>query len=183
MLQNPKIYELNTRVWIKQFETGTTLSNIPDKFFNNLAELGIDILWPLGVWEICPQLIEQCCFSPDLVSTYSKSLKDWKKEDVIGSPFAINDYDLNPLLGKTDDLKKLHETLNQKGMKLILDFVPNHFSACSKLIKTNPDIFLTADEDLLSKDSYTFLNLNIVTIGYFVMPGIRFFLHGRIQYR
>ncbi|MDR3625665.1 MAG: glycosidase, partial [Ignavibacteriaceae bacterium] len=96
MLHNPKIYEINTRVWIKQFEKGTTLSKIPEKIFDNLAESGIDIIWPLGVWAGCPQIIEKCCFSPELISAYDKSLKDWKKEDVIGSPFAIDDYEVNP---------------------------------------------------------------------------------------
>jgi glycosidase len=156
MLRNPKIYEINTRVWIKQFEKGTTLSKIPVKIFDNLAEVGIDIIWPLGIWGICPRMIEQCCFSPDLLNAYSKSLKDWKKEDVIGSPFAIDDYEVNPLLGSIEDLEIFHYMLKKKGMKLILDFVPNHFSAGSKLIKSNPGIFLNADEDLYSKDSYTF---------------------------
>ncbi|MDR3627362.1 MAG: alpha-amylase family glycosyl hydrolase, partial [Ignavibacteriaceae bacterium] len=85
-----------------------------------------------------------------------KSLKDWKKEDVIGSPFAIDDYEVNPLLGSMDDLKNLHESLNKKGLKLVLDFVPNHFSAGSKLLKSNPELFLFADEELFNRDPYTF---------------------------
>ncbi|MGD1006069.1 MAG: alpha-amylase family glycosyl hydrolase [Ignavibacteriaceae bacterium] len=156
MLHNPKLYEINTRVWIKQFEKGITLSKIPHKVFDNLSEIGIDIIWPLGIWQTCPKLIEQCCFAQELTLAYSKSLKDWKKEDVIGSPFAIDDYEVNPLLGNLEDLKMLHDTLNKKGIKLILDFVPNHFSAESRLIKTNPEIFLPADEELFSKDSHTF---------------------------
>ena len=156
MLHNPKLYEINTRVWIKQFEKGTTLSKIPPSVFDNLSEIGIDILWPLGIWQTSPRLIEQCCFSPELTFAYSKSLKDWKKEDVIGSPFAIDDYDVNPVLGNLEELKALHDTLNKKGIKLILDFVPNHFSAASRLIKTNPGIFLPADDELFVKDPYTF---------------------------
>jgi hypothetical protein len=49
MLHNPKLYEINTRVWIKQFEKGITLSKIPHKVFDNLSEIGIDIIWPLGI--------------------------------------------------------------------------------------------------------------------------------------
>jgi hypothetical protein len=156
MLQNPKLYEVNSRIWIKQFDKGTTLSKIPCKAIDDLAEIGIDIFWPMGIWQGCPRLIEKCCLGPDLTPGYSKSLKDWKKEDVIGSPFAIDDYEVNGALGTLNDLKLLHDYLNKKGMKLVLDFVPNHFSAGSKLIKTNPGIFLQADEELFSKDSYTF---------------------------
>jgi hypothetical protein len=171
MFRNPKIYELNTRVWIKQFKAGTTLSNLPDDFFETLIETGMDYLWPLGVWETCPNTINRYCFAQDLISAYGKSLKDWKREDIIGSPFAINDYNLNPLMGNTNDLKTLHDTLNKKNLKLVLDFIPNHFSAGSELLKTNPGVFLTADEELYSKDPYTFFKVDGC--------GDKIFCHGR----
>ncbi len=159
MLLNPKLYEINTRVWIKQFEKGTTLSKIPKKIFEDFAAKGIDIIWFLGVWKTCPGLVDKCCFTVDLISSYSKSLKDWKKEDVIGSPFAIDDYEVNPQLGDFSDLKNLKEILNDMGIKLFLDFIPNHFGAESKLIKTNPEIFLKADEELFNNDPHTFFQV------------------------
>ena len=64
MLQNPKLYEVNSRVWIKQFEKGTTLSKIPCKVIDDLAEIGIDLFWPMGIWQGCPRLIEKCCLGP-----------------------------------------------------------------------------------------------------------------------
>ena len=156
MLLNPKLYEINTRVWIKQFEKGTTLSNIPFHIFENYAEKGIDAVWLLGIWKTCPGLINKCCFTSDLISSYNKALPDWKKEDVIGSPFAIDDYDVNPALGNFSELKLLKKRLNEIGIKLILDFIPNHFGAESKLIKSNPGIFIQADKELLSNDPHTF---------------------------
>ncbi|MCL5030647.1 MAG: alpha-amylase family glycosyl hydrolase [Bacteroidetes bacterium] len=156
MLLNPKLYEINTRVWIKQFEKGTTLSKIPIKIFEDLAGKGIDIIWLLGIWKTCPELIDKCCFSADLISSYNKALPDWSKEDVIGSPFAIDDYEVNPTLGSISDLKIFKKALNELGIKLVLDFIPNHFGAESKLIKSNPEIFIQADKELLSNDPYTF---------------------------
>ncbi len=161
MLKNSKLYEINTRVWIKRFGKNATLISIPDEIFIELAKLGFESVWLMGVWKTCDSLIEKCCFTPDLISSYTKALKDWEKNDVIGSPYAIDCYELNPLLGKTSDLLKLKEKLNNIGLKLILDFVPNHFGAESKFIGTNPEVFLEADEDLLQKDPLTFFKPEI----------------------
>ncbi len=156
MRPNPKIYEINTRVWIKKFGENTSLKDIPDEIWADLVQKGFDAVWLMGIWKRCEDIIEDCCFSPELVSSYSKSLPDWKKEDIIGSPYAIYSYEVSPHLGNIDDLKALRLKLNDLGLKLILDFVPNHFGASTGLIETHPEIFLQGDEDLLKKDSFTF---------------------------
>ncbi len=171
MLLNPKLYEINTRIWIRRFGENAKLSDIPDEYFKNLADKGINIIWLMGIWKTQPAVIESCCFSVDLIASYNKTLSDWKKEDVIGSPYAIDVYEVNPKLGTIDDLKKLREQLNKLGIRLFLDFVSNHFSSASKLINTNPELFLRADEELLSNDPSTFFKPDRNK------PGI--FAHGR----
>jgi hypothetical protein len=161
MLKNSKLYEINTRVWIKRFGRDTTIISIPDEVFIELVNVGFEAVWLMGVWKTCDNLIEKCCFTPDLISSYSKAVKNWEKKDVIGSPFAIDCYELNPSLGKKSDLLILKEKLNNLGLRLILDFVPNHFSAESRFIKTNPEVFLEADEELLLKDPLTFFKPEI----------------------
>ncbi len=160
MLKNPRLFEVNTRVWIKQFEKGTTLSKVPIQYFKNLAGLGIDVIWFMGIWKTCTNLVEKCCFSVELVSGYSRSLKDWRKEDVIGSPFAIDVYEVSPELGDISDLIELRSMLNSLGIKLMLDFIPNHFGADSEILMLNPEIFLKADEEQFLKDPYTFFKFS-----------------------
>jgi glycosidase len=156
MIKNPKIYEINTRVWLKRFGSNAGLSDIPQDFFTHLKKKGIDIVWLMGIWKTCPSVIKNCCFSVDLVSAYNKSLRDWTQEDVIGSPYSIDDYTVNPSLGTMDDLIAVKEMINSAGMKLLVDFIPNHFSADTHLIDSHPDLFLPGDEELLNRDSYTF---------------------------
>ncbi len=156
MQRNPKLYEINTRIWIRRFGKGNTLGSIPLKYFEELADKGINAVWLLGVWKTCDSLIDKHCFENNLISDYSKALKDWKREDVIGSPFAIDDYVLNPELGNFSELEKLRNKLNKLGIKLILDFIPNHFGADTHIIEKNPDIFLKGDEKLFTDDPYTF---------------------------
>jgi hypothetical protein len=55
--------------------------------------------------------------------------KHWKilpDEDIGGSGFAIADYKVSPELGGDEALKRLRERLHLRGLKLMLDFVPNH---------------------------------------------------------
>jgi len=169
-MRNSKIYEINTRVWIKRFGPDAKLISIPDDVFKNLKELGIDAVWLMGVWKTCDNLIDKCCFTPDHINAYNKALKNWDRKDVGGSPYAIDCYELNPLLGDTKDLLLLKEKLNNLGLKLILDFVPNHYSAESRYLKSNPEVFLQADEELLQKDSLTFFKSEISDL---------VFVHGR----
>jgi hypothetical protein len=153
---NPKMLEVNTRVWIKRFGKDARITDIPDEFFEMLRARGIEILWLMGIWKTSKALVEKYCLKPELVSEYINALNDWRREDVIGSPFAIDDYVINPSLGNEDDLLWLKEKLNKTGIKLLLDFIPNHFGADSSLIKSNPGIFLQTDVESFLKDPYTF---------------------------
>lgn len=160
-ITQPKLYEINTRVWIKKFGSNITLSKIPRTIFKDLAEKGINAIWLMGVWKTSPSTIEKYCFEPSLIADYNRSLKDWTKADVIGSPYSIDCYELNPSLGCWDELRELKLYLNSLGIKLILDFVSNHFSAESRYIKENPEIFLKADEDFFASDSFTFFKPDV----------------------
>lgn len=164
MTNNPKIYEINTRVWLRQFDTPehkATLDDIPLSYWDSLREKGIDYVWLMGIWKTCESTIEKYCFEDGLVKEYSKALKDWKRDDVIGSPYSIDVYDVNPKLGNFKSLHKIRTELNKRNMKLILDFIPNHFSCESTLIKTNPDLFLTTTEKYFKEDPHTFFKPDV----------------------
>ena len=45
----------------------------------------------------------------------------------------------NPELGSDDDLKQLKKKLNDMGIKLMLDFVPNHTAVDCIWTQTHPD--------------------------------------------
>ncbi len=170
MFKNPNLYEINTRVWIKRFGENVKLDEVPTEYWINLADKGIDYVWLMGVWKTNESAIDKYCFEEGLVEEYSRALPDWKHEDIIGSPYAIDDYEINPAFGGNKSLQNLRRTLHELNMKLILDFIPNHFGAESSLIKSNPEIFLQADNEAFRNDSHT----------YFKPPGTeKIFAHGR----
>lgn len=162
MLKNPKLYEINTRVWLKKFGNPVgkraTLEKIPDEIWDRFLKKGINIVWLMGIWKTCPDMVKKYCFEEFLVRNYDRALKDWKEGDVIGSPYAIDEYSISPELGSPESLFRLKEKLNSLGLKLFLDFVPNHFNAGSSLIHTNPEIFLRVDEEIYKRDTHTFFN-------------------------
>jgi hypothetical protein len=159
MTYNPSIYEINTRPWLRRFDQENrraTLSDVPRQYWENLSKKKFDYVWLMGLWKTNESVIDKYCFEPGLVKNYSRALKDWKREDIIGSPFAIDRYEVNPRVGTRQSLLELKSFLNKKGIKLILDFIPNHFNAESSLIKENPYIFLYVNKESHERDSHTF---------------------------
>ncbi len=72
-----------------------------------LKSLGMDYIWLMGVWKTNESVVKEYCFEPGLVNDYNKALKDFKVEDVIGSPYSIDKYELNPHIGTIEELIEL----------------------------------------------------------------------------
>ena len=156
---NPKLYEINTRVWLRRFDTPArpaTLEHVPLSVWDELAGKGINIVWLMGVWKLNSSVVEKYSLTDELVRGYRRALPDWRREDVIGSPYAVDSYSISSYVGNLESLQALRNTLHQRGMRLMLDFVPNHFSADSHLIHTHPEHFLQGNNALLQRDPKTF---------------------------
>lgn len=171
MLNNPKLYEINIRVWIKRFGPTAKISDIPKDYWLRLKGKGIDFVRLMGIWKTCRANIDSTCFTPELVKQYNAALKDWTKNDVIGSPHAIDEYRVNPDLGTEEDVIQLKKILNEIGIALILDFVPNHFGSTSEILKNHPEIFLTVSEEIYRAEPHTYFTVP-------EHPGL-YFAHGR----
>ena len=61
----------------------------------------------------------------------------------LGSPYAVRDYRaINPAYGNAADFRALVEAVHQRGMKLILDWVPNHTSPDHPWVQEHPDYYI-----------------------------------------
>ncbi len=160
MTTHHSLYEINTRVWLRRFDTPSrkaTLDDVPASYWEQLKAKGITHVWLMGIWKVCESTIAKYCLQEGATKdSFRSALSDYQDKDVIGSPYSIDRYDVNPRIGTERSLTHTRLILNQLGMKLILDFVPNHFSADSSLIQTHPYIFLEADADFLRRDPVTF---------------------------
>ena len=150
---HPTIYEISTRPWLyelsqKYKKNITTLKDIPLEEFDKLAEKGVEYVWMMGVWQLGSYGLEL-----DRKKDYSSVLPDYKKEDIIGSPYAITEYVCNSEIGTDEDLKWLKETLHKKNLKLLLDFVPNHSAVDSPTAETYPNFYIRVPKGQSTWDS------------------------------
>ncbi len=160
--KNRSIYEINTRVWLRDFDTAdkrATLKDVPNEYWDYLAELGIENIWLMGVWRTPPTTIVNYCLEPFLIDEYKTALKDFTSSDVIGSPYSIDDYKVSEIIGGEYELLSVKEYLNSIGINLMLDFISNHFSSDSYLVEEHPEIFLKTNKENFLDDPYTFFSV------------------------
>src|SRR5438552_6181742 len=98
----------------------------------------------MGVWSSGPLAGAQAVRAPEQLKAYAEALPDWSESDVDGSPYAIADYHVPAALGGDEALAAFRRKLNAHGLKLILDFVPNHFGLDHLWINQFPDLFVQA---------------------------------------
>jgi glycosidase len=82
---------------------------------------------------------------------FQDTLPDLKEEDIRGSGFAIQGYTVHRDLGGTAALARLRQRLRQRGVKLMLDFVPNHMAPDHAWIDEHPDFFVHGSENDLAR--------------------------------
>jgi glycosidase len=69
-----------------------------------------------------------------------------RRKGTLGSPYAIRDYrGLHPDYGTEEDFRALVRAVHDRGMKLILDWVPNHTAWDHAWVTERPDYY-TRDE-------------------------------------
>jgi hypothetical protein len=78
-----------------------------------------------------------CFFSSSNSKSYGQVLPGYTMDDIIGSPYAVTNYTTNSELGTDEDLAWFRKQLSNLGMKLMLDFVPNHTAVDCKYSNKN----------------------------------------------
>ena len=128
--QQPLIYEINTWAWLDSLSRAkgktVTLASVPAREWDELAAWGFDAVWLMGVWERSPRSVEIARTHAGLLDEYNRALPDFTPDDVVGSPYSVHRYEVDARLGGRKGLASARRALSKRGMRLILDFVPNH---------------------------------------------------------
>jgi alpha-amylase len=110
------VYEVNVR----QYTPEGTFAAF-EKSLDRLKAMGVQTLWFMPINPI--------------------SVLDRKGQ--MGSYYAVSDYTaINPEFGTLADWKNLVKNAHDKGMKVIIDWVPNHAGADHKWVTQHPDFFV-----------------------------------------
>ncbi|MBS1680350.1 MAG: alpha-amylase [Bacteroidetes bacterium] len=109
------IYEVNVRQYTPE---GTF--NAFAKHLDRLKAMGVQTLWFMPINPI--------------------SIKDRKGS--LGSYYAVSNYTtVNPEFGTLNDWNQLVKAAHEKGMKVIIDWVPNHTGADHPWLEKHPDFY------------------------------------------
>src|SRR5512134_507896 len=123
---HPLLFQLNTRVYLtergKELRRPATLDDITDTELDALREHGFTWLWLLGAWQTGRIGREVSRTNPTLRMDYARALPDFREEDIVGSPFAVQSYDVNREYGGDAALARLRERMAARGVSLMLDF-------------------------------------------------------------
>ena len=151
----PSLYQINTRVWLtdlsQELGRAATLDDISDAELDRLAKLGFDWVWFLSVWQTGPAAQAVSRANPGWRREFEDTLPDLKDEDIAGSGFAIQSYTVHRQLGGDAALARLRQRMQTRGLKLMLDFVPNHMAPDHPWIDEHPEYFIRGSEADLAR--------------------------------
>jgi glycosidase len=159
----PSLYQINTRVLLcdlsQELKRQATLDDVPDALLDRLATAGFDWVWFLGVWQTGAAGRRVSCEHNEWQPEFREILPDFKEEDVCGSCFAIAAYTTHSDFGGDSALQRLRERINKRGMRLLLDFVPNHTALDHRWVKGHPEFYVRGTEEQLQREPQNYLRI------------------------
>ena len=173
-MTHPLLYEVNARHWLADLSqthgAPVDLASVPEVELERLQGRGFTHLWLMGVWPTGAKSRAQAVEHAGLRKSYDEALPGWTDADIIGSPYAVEDVQVAARLGGDAALATLRGRLAERGIRLLLDFVPNHLGLDHQWVQDRPDLFVGQRESF--SDSFAV----------HTAAGTRFLAHGKDPY-
>jgi len=161
--KHPLIYEINTWVWLDELsrreQRTVTLESVPDAHWDDIAALGFDAVWLMGVWQRSPEGIRISMANEGLPADFRRALPDFTEQDNVGSPYCVRSYVVDDHLGGPEGLAAARNELARRGVRLILDFVPNHVAPDHPWVEEHPEYFIQGSGEDLEADPRSFVSI------------------------
>lgn len=172
----PALYQINARTWVnqcsRQLGEPATLADITDPELDAIASQGFDWVYLLGIWQRGENGRRMARQDARLRQEALQHIPDLQEKEICGSCFAITGYRTSPDLGGEPALAALRERLRQRGLRLMLDFVPNHTAIDHPWAWSQPEFYIPGSEMSLRREPKNYVRLNTVL-------GERVLAHGR----
>jgi hypothetical protein len=159
----PSLYQVNTRVWLTELGRAlrrpATLDDIPDAELDWLAQIGFDWVWFLSVWSTGHAGLRASRSCPEWRKEFEHTLPDLRETDIGGSGFAITGYTVHPALGGNAALGRLRDRLRKRGLRLLLDFIPNHTALDHPWVEQHPEYYLAGTAADLQREPHNYVKV------------------------
>jgi Alpha amylase, catalytic domain len=160
---HPVIYEVNTAVWLTSLSQAAghrlTLAEVAASDWEAITPAGVDAVWLMGVWERSPAGLAVTRADDKMMASFQSLLPDLRPEDIIGSPYCVRRYVADPMFGGPDGLAVARAALAARGVRLLLDYVPNHVAPDHPWVTSNPELFVRGDEHDLATDPVAWVSV------------------------
>ncbi len=160
---NPILYEINTFVWLRElsrkYQQKVVLGTVPLEEWARLAQMGIQLVWLMGVWQRSPAAIDLVRHNPVAIEEFRQELPGFTFADLTGSPYSVRSYLVDPAIGGDTGLAIERTKLAGLGLGLILDYVPNHVAPDHPWTQDHPDYFIQGEPQDLIDDPESFIQL------------------------
>jgi hypothetical protein len=177
--RHPSLYQINTRVWLHELGVAlgrpATLDDVADAALDQIAGDGFEWVWLLGVWQTGEAGRQVSRSRPEWQHEYRQVLPDFTADDVCGSPFAVTDYVVNRDFGGPAALEGFRKRLDGRGLRLMLDFVPNHTALDHPWAREHPAFYVQGGEEDLRREPQNYVRVE-------TRSGPRVLAHGRDPY-
>ena len=178
-MRYPSLYEINTRIMLNELAPrlgrAATLDDVPDAMLDEIARHGFDWAWFLGVWQTGDAGRQVSRSNSKLRAEFKDELPDLTERDIVGSPFAVKAWTVHQDFGGDAALARLRRRLQARGIKLMLDFVPNHVAPDHPWVNTNPEYFVPGSEQDLANQPQNYVRVQ-------TSLGPKVLAHGRDPY-
>jgi hypothetical protein len=143
---SPVIYEIDTWPWLRDVEASlerrVTLADVPAAVWDSAVPEGADAVWLMGVWQRSPAGLAVARQDSSLQRAFRAALPDLDDSDVVGSPYCVRRYVVDDRLGGRAGLAAARAELARRGVRLILDYVPNHVAPDHSAVREHPEWFV-----------------------------------------
>ncbi len=148
----PLLLQVNTRLLVHRSGPDATLATLPDAILDRWSALGVQWLYLLGVWRLGEAGPAISRADPAILAEGRALLPNFTPADIVGSCFAITGYEVAPAFGGNQALAHLRRRLAVRGIKLMLDFIPNHTAPDHPWVRDDPDLYVNGDGAQLAAD-------------------------------